>query len=84
MLTRSILITGCNRGLGLELVRQLVRHPNAPECIFAACRNPDHAEVCHLFSISGNPFLRSLFPSLFQFYGNIGLNLFLLNVIKPP
>ena len=58
MLTRSILITGCNRGLGLELVRQLVRHPNAPECIFAACRNPDHAEVCYLFSITGNPFFK--------------------------
>ena len=64
MITRSILITGCNRGLGLELVRQLVRHPDAPECIFAACRNPDHAEVCHLSSLifTTHPGLKLVLP----------------------
>ena len=64
MITRSILITGCNRGLGLELVRQLVRHPDAPECIFAACRNPDHAEVCHLSSLisTTRPGLKLVLP----------------------
>ena len=43
MLTRSILITGSNRGIGLELVRQFAQHPEAPEFIFAACRNPHTA-----------------------------------------
>ncbi|XP_078525640.1 C-signal-like [Lissotriton helveticus] len=40
-LARTILITGCNRGLGLEMVRQLLAKPNAPEQIFATCRTPE-------------------------------------------
>ncbi|XP_078524982.1 uncharacterized protein LOC144798086 [Lissotriton helveticus] len=40
-LARTILITGCNRGIGLEIVRQLLAKPNAPEQIFATCRAPD-------------------------------------------
>lgn len=42
LLARSIFITGCSRGIGLELVRQLV--PQA-EHIIAACRNPENASV---------------------------------------
>ncbi|XP_069460565.1 uncharacterized protein [Ambystoma mexicanum] len=38
---RTVLITGCNRGIGLELVRQLLAKPSAPKKIFATCRNPD-------------------------------------------
>ncbi|XP_069460561.1 C-signal-like [Ambystoma mexicanum] len=38
---RTVLITGCNRGIGLELVRQLLAKPSAPQKIFATCRNPD-------------------------------------------
>ncbi|XP_063169286.1 C-signal-like [Candoia aspera] len=37
---RSILVTGSNRGLGLELVRQLVGKSNPPQWIFATCRDP--------------------------------------------
>ncbi|KAM8799265.1 C-signal-like [Eudromia elegans] len=37
---RSVLVTGANRGLDLELVRQLVQMPNPPERVFAACRDP--------------------------------------------
>ncbi|XP_078525571.1 C-signal-like [Lissotriton helveticus] len=40
-LARTILITGCNRGLGLEMVRQLLAKPSAPEQIFATCRAPE-------------------------------------------
>lgn len=40
-LARTILITGCNRGIGLEIVRQLLAMPNAPEQIFATCRTPE-------------------------------------------
>ncbi|XP_078525318.1 C-signal-like [Lissotriton helveticus] len=40
-LARTVLITGCNRGLGLEIVRQLLEKPNAPEQIFATCRTPE-------------------------------------------
>lgn len=41
----SILITGCNRGLGLCLVRFLVAESNAPKNIIATCRNLDKAKV---------------------------------------
>ncbi|XP_016983961.1 C-factor [Drosophila rhopaloa] len=35
----SILITGCNRGLGLGLVRALVNLPQPPQHLFTTCRN---------------------------------------------
>ncbi|XP_048371184.1 C-factor-like isoform X1 [Sphaerodactylus townsendi] len=37
---RSVLVTGSNRGIGLELVRQLVGQSKKPEWIFATCRDP--------------------------------------------
>lgn len=41
----SILITGCNRGLGLGLVKQLLESSKSTKHIFATCRNPDKAQV---------------------------------------
>nr|XP_060643907.1 C-signal-like isoform X1 [Anolis sagrei ordinatus] len=38
---RSVLVTGSNRGIGLELVKQLVGRSNRPEWIFATCRDPE-------------------------------------------
>lgn len=43
MVARSILITGANRGLGLELVKQLLAAPDAPQVLFATCRDPSQA-----------------------------------------
>ncbi|XP_011708195.1 PREDICTED: uncharacterized oxidoreductase C663.09c isoform X1 [Wasmannia auropunctata] len=40
---RSILITGCNRGLGLGLVRHLIESPRPPDRIFATCRDASKA-----------------------------------------
>ncbi|XP_076755912.1 SDR family oxidoreductase sniffer isoform X1 [Xylocopa sonorina] len=40
---RSILITGCNRGLGLGLVKHLVKLSQSPENIFATCRDANKA-----------------------------------------
>ncbi|TRY65527.1 hypothetical protein DNTS_029111 [Danionella cerebrum] len=37
----SVLVTGSNRGIGLELIRQLVDSPSSPLQIFACCRDPD-------------------------------------------
>ena len=45
MSIRSVLITGANRGIGLEFVRQFLALQNPPEYVIATCRNPDHAEV---------------------------------------
>lgn len=40
---RTVLITGANRGIGLELVRQLLNLPKRPELIFATYRTRDTA-----------------------------------------
>ena len=41
----SVLVTGSSRGLGLELVRQLIKAITPPEVIIATCRNPNDAQV---------------------------------------
>lgn len=41
---KRFLITGANRGIGLEIIRQLFKHYN-PEKVFAACRKPREANV---------------------------------------
>ena len=37
---KTILITGCSRGLGLEFVKQFILHGSK---VIATCRNPDSA-----------------------------------------
>ena len=43
----SVLITGANRGIGLEFVRQYAQLQNCPH-VFAGCRSPDTAKVSQL------------------------------------
>ncbi|XP_051830976.1 C-factor-like isoform X1 [Antechinus flavipes] len=40
----SVLVTGSNRGLGLEFIRQLLQLPHPPQMLFATCRNPSGAQ----------------------------------------
>ncbi|XP_067386245.1 C-signal-like [Emydura macquarii macquarii] len=49
---QSILVTGGNRGIGLELVKQLVERPNPPEWLFAACRDPEGARAQELKNLA--------------------------------
>ena len=35
----SIFITGCNRGIGLTLVKQILSLPDSPKVIFGTCRS---------------------------------------------
>ncbi|KAJ6666112.1 hypothetical protein lerEdw1_001016, partial [Lerista edwardsae] len=39
----SVLVTGANRGIGLELVKQFLGQPQPPKWVFATCRDP-HGE----------------------------------------
>lgn len=39
MSPRSVFITGCNRGIGLELVRQFLSSPSPPDHLFATYRS---------------------------------------------
>ncbi|XP_029292765.1 uncharacterized protein LOC115011700 [Cottoperca gobio] len=41
----SVLITGANRGLGLEMVKQMVEGPHPVRKMFACCRDPDGARA---------------------------------------
>jgi len=42
-IAETILITGANRGIGLELVRQLTAPHSVSKTVFAVCRNPHEA-----------------------------------------
>ncbi|XP_066493714.1 C-signal-like [Tiliqua scincoides] len=49
---RSVLVTGSNRGIGLEIVRQLAGKKNRPEWIFATCRDPEGAGAQELRNLA--------------------------------
>ncbi|XP_033340862.1 SDR family oxidoreductase sniffer isoform X1 [Megalopta genalis] len=52
---KSILITGCNRGLGLGLVKHLASLPQPPQNIFATCRDVNKAkELTAIAEVSRN------------------------------
>lgn len=51
---RSVLITGCSRGIGLGLVKGLAASDPPPEVVFATCRYPDKAQVSGLEGVGGD------------------------------
>lgn len=42
-MAKTIAITGANRGIGLEFVRQYLKSDNPPQIVIATCRDPDKA-----------------------------------------
>lgn len=36
----SVLVTGANRGIGMELVKQFLGQPKPPKWVLATCRDP--------------------------------------------
>ncbi|XP_065272455.1 uncharacterized protein LOC135888648 [Emys orbicularis] len=44
----SVLVTGANRGIGLELVKQFLEKSNPPEWVFATGRDPEGERVQQL------------------------------------
>ncbi|KAJ1144930.1 hypothetical protein NDU88_011224 [Pleurodeles waltl] len=49
-LCRSVVVTGSNRGLGLELVKSLATLQPAPDHVIATCRNPENAQELQMLS----------------------------------
>lgn len=59
MSPRSVLITGCNRGIGLELVKQYLKLDNPPTHLLATYRDPSSSEEL-LALAKGNERLQAL------------------------
>jgi len=70
----SILVTGCNRGLGLGIVRALVNPvaQSSPQHIFATCRNPENAtELNQLKEQHNNLHILKLDVNNYDSYGEL-------------
>lgn len=50
----SVLIIGCNRGLGLELVRFLLALRKPPQYLFATCRDVDACSSLKAYNVMWN------------------------------
>ena len=42
---KSVFVTGANRGIGLEFVKQFLNLPNPPRTVVATFRNPEDTKV---------------------------------------
>lgn len=89
---RSILITGCSRGIGLELVKQLLHHQTSkPEILIATVRNTNSAKELqelakqhrslHILELDVMQFdsFKSFGEKVFTIVGNKGLNVLFHN-----
>jgi len=47
---KSVLITGCNRGIGFGLIKYLTQQSISPTYLFATCRNPTKAEALQVIA----------------------------------
>ncbi|XP_063801309.1 C-signal-like [Pseudophryne corroboree] len=48
----SVLVTGSNRGIGLELIKKFTSQSKPPEKIFATCRDPDSSRAEELRNLA--------------------------------
>ncbi|XP_069460583.1 uncharacterized protein [Ambystoma mexicanum] len=48
----SVLVTGSNRGIGLELVKKFLESPVAPHWVFATCRDPEGPKAQELKALA--------------------------------
>ena len=91
MLVKTVLVTGANRGLGLEFVRQFLSNSTPPEHLVATYRDPntsrDLLELAKtessLYAIQLDVTDSKAFPDLVsqleKLFGNSGLNLLINN-----
>ncbi|CAD6192790.1 unnamed protein product [Caenorhabditis auriculariae] len=88
MAPRSVLVTGANRGIGLGLVKTLLKNEKI-EIIFAGCRNPDEAEELkaikdgrlHLVKLDAtcDQSIEAAYKEVDEVVGEKGLNLLINN-----
>lgn len=88
---KSVLITGCNRGLGLGLVKTFLNLSKPPKYVFATCRNVEQAvELKELSNLNSNLHIFEIdlknfdsYPKLVEDVSNIvkedGLNVLINN-----
>ncbi|XP_045122374.1 C-factor-like [Portunus trituberculatus] len=96
MVARAVLVTGSNRGLGLEMVRQLARHVTPPDVIIATCRNPEAAQELQQLSkshkevnllkldVADEGSYAAMVRSVSEMVGDQGLNLLINNAGVAP
>jgi NAD(P)-dependent dehydrogenase (short-subunit alcohol dehydrogenase family) len=50
----SVLVTGANRGIGLEFVKQFLAQTSPPQHVFATCRQPAEAKELQILATENN------------------------------
>uniref|UniRef100_A0A023F2E8 Putative short-chain dehydrogenase n=1 Tax=Triatoma infestans TaxID=30076 RepID=A0A023F2E8_TRIIF len=72
---KSILITGSNRGIGLGLIKALIKDKTTPKHIIATCRNPEEAtELQNLAESNKNINILQLDVQHFDSFGEFANN----------
>ena len=85
---KNVLITGASRGLGLEIVKQLLKNPTklaqkSPAMIVATCRDPDKApELQELAAKENNRlYVKQFDVTNFASYGGFMKNELEVNIL---